>query len=91
MSPAPTLLALACGDQIADFADLLRGRTLSLVKAAHRAGAIEDSPESATNQALVATIGAILRHPGEGGALAAAAGMAVRAPRTNDPTGRRPA
>ena len=58
--------ALVCGDQPADVDDVLRTST-----AAHEGS----GDDRAVEQVLIATIGAMLRHPGDGAAAAAAAGL----------------
>lgn len=66
------LAALACGDQPADVADVVRTTTVEHLRSWLDASADVDR---AADHVLVATIGAMLRHPGDGVAAAAAAGL----------------
>jgi AcrR family transcriptional regulator len=75
------LSVLACGDQPRGLEDVLRSATLELVAAVlsddGRQGSGDDglAAERAADQVLVATIGAVLRHPGDGSRAAAVAGL----------------
>ncbi len=62
----------ACGDQPAELDDVLRRTTRVLVTAATPGRAAGwPAPDEAAEHLLVATIGAMLRHPGDGAASAA--------------------
>jgi AcrR family transcriptional regulator len=68
------LAALACGDQAAAAAHTIFSSTMQRL-ADVEPTATEAENERAAEQVLVATIGAMLRHPGDGPASAAAAGI----------------
>ena len=65
------LTVVACGDQPADLDDVLHAATLRLVTAASGASRSRPADARVTDHLLVGTIGAMLRHPGDGPAGAA--------------------
>ena len=71
------LTAIACGDSPEGFDDRLRRRTRALVEEVVADHGADVDTSRTTEHLLVGTIGAMLRHPGDGAAAAAATPLQV--------------
>ncbi|HJR26678.1 MAG TPA: TetR/AcrR family transcriptional regulator [Acidimicrobiales bacterium] len=84
------LTVVACGDQPAGFDDGLRSATLRLVTALPDERLEGRDPGRTTDELLVCTIGAMLRHPGDGAAGAAASALRLLPREVSGRPGSRP-